>query len=95
LRRRLYDGLLRKVAAEFPRQVSVIDYGAILSPLGVFVATISGVHVRSADGVHTPSYAPGNVFAGNSTEAVAHSFYNWLSPKIWPDILASGVARSP
>ena len=39
--------------------------------------------------MHTPSYAPGNAFVGNSTEAVANAFYNWLSPRIWPLIIAS------
>ena len=34
--------------------------------------------------MHTPAYAPGNVFAGNSTEPVAHAFYDWLSPRLWP-----------
>jgi hypothetical protein len=47
------------------------------------------VQVRTADGVHTPSYAPGNVFAGNSSLTVAEAFYRWLSPRIWPLILAS------
>jgi peptidoglycan/LPS O-acetylase OafA/YrhL len=93
LRRHLYDGLVYEVAAEYPRKVSVLDYAAILSPGGVFTSTIDGVEVRTPDGVHTPSYAPGNVFAGNSTETVAHAFYNWLSPRIWPLIIASSTTR--
>jgi hypothetical protein len=88
-RRLIYDRLIKEVAAEFPGKASVIDYGSILSPGGVFTQSIDGVQVRTSDGVHTPAYAPGNVFAGNSTAAVAHAFYNWISPRIWPLIVAS------
>ena len=88
-RRLLYDKLIREVASEFPGKVSVLDYGGILSPGGVFTRYLDGVEVRTPDNVHTPAYAPGNVFAGNSTAAVAHAFYNWLSPRIWPRIVAS------
>jgi hypothetical protein len=89
IRRLLYDQLIKKVAGEYPGKVSVVDYGAILSPGGIFTPSIDGVQVRTPDGVHTPAYAPGNEFAGNSTFAVAHAFYNWLSPRIWPLIVAS------
>jgi peptidoglycan/LPS O-acetylase OafA/YrhL len=88
-RRLLYDKLIRKVAAQFPGQVSIIDYGAILSPGGVYTEHLNGVQVRTADGIHTPSFAPNNVFAGNSTEPVAHAFYDWLAPRIWPLIIGS------
>jgi peptidoglycan/LPS O-acetylase OafA/YrhL len=88
-RRLIYDGLIRKVAAEFPGKVSVIDYGKVLAPQGVYTEDLDGVQVRTVDGIHTPTYAPGNPFAGNSTKAVAHAFYNWLSPRIWPLILNS------
>ncbi len=88
-RRLIYDRLIRTVAAEYPGRVSVLDYGAILSPQGVFTEYLDGVQVRTPDGVHTPSYAPGNPFVDNSTEAVAYAFYNWLSPRIWPEIDAA------
>jgi len=88
-RRLLYDKLIGEVAKEYPGKVSVIDYGGILSPGGVFTRYLDGVEVRTPDNVHTPAYAPGNVFAGNSTATVAHAFYNWLSPRIWPLIVAS------
>jgi hypothetical protein len=88
-RRSIYNRLVRQVAAEFPGRVSVLDYAAILSPGGVFTRTLDGVEVRTPDNVHTPSYAPGNVFAGNSTKAVAYAFYDWLSPRIWPLIIGS------
>jgi hypothetical protein len=88
-RRAIYNRLLRRVASEFPGRVSVVDYGSILSPKGVFTATIDGVQVRTPDGVHTPAYAPGDPFSGNSTEPVAQAFYQWLSPRIWPHIVNS------
>ena len=88
-RRLIYNRLVRKVAAEFPGKVSVVDYGALLAPHGVFTEHQDGVQVRTSDGIHTPAYAPGNPFAGNSTEAQANAFYNWLSPRIWPLLLAS------
>ena len=50
---------------------------------------LDGVQVRAPDGVHTPSYAKGNVFVNNASEAVANAFYNWLAPRLWPLIIAS------
>jgi peptidoglycan/LPS O-acetylase OafA/YrhL len=88
----IYDRLIRQVAGELPASVSVIDYGHVLSPRGVFTEYLDGVQVRTPDGVHTPAYAPGNGFVGNSSAAVAHAFYNWLSPRIWPLIIASNRA---
>ncbi len=94
-RRAVYNSLLRKVASQFPGKVSVVDFGSILSPNGVFTTYIDGVQVRTPDGVHTPSYAPGNPFGGNSSEQVAQAFYNWLSPRIWPQILDSASPAGP
>jgi hypothetical protein len=88
-RRLIYDHLLRVAAKEFPGTVSIVDYGNVLSPKGVFHEYLDGVQVRSPDGIHTPAYAPGNVFAGTATEAVADAFYNWLSPRMWPLIMAT------
>jgi peptidoglycan/LPS O-acetylase OafA/YrhL len=93
-RRMIYDHLLGVVAAEFPGTVSIVDYGDVLSPKGVFHEYLDGVQVRSADGIHTPAYAPGNVFAGTASKAVADAFYDWLSPRIWPLIMAT-EPRSP
>ncbi len=90
-RRLIYDRLIKKVASEFPNRVSIVDLGGILSPGGTFTEYRDGVQVRTPDGVHTPAYAPGNPFAGNSTEAVAHAFYDWLSPRLWPLIIATDV----
>jgi hypothetical protein len=87
-RRAVYDRLVRQVAAEFPRTASVLDYGGLLSPGGVYEEYLDGVQVRSADGVHTPAYSPGNVFAGNASQEVADAFYDWLSPRLWPRIVA-------
>ena len=88
-RRLIYDRLIRQIAGEYPRSVSIVDYGQVLSPGGVFREYLDGVQVRAADGVHTPAYAPGNAFAGNSPEAVAHAFYDWLSPRLWPLLIAT------
>jgi len=88
-RRLIYDRLIRQIAGEYPDQVSIVDYGGVLSPHGVFHEYLDGVQVRSADGIHTPAYAPGNQFAGTASEAVAHRFYDWLSPRLWPLIVAS------
>ncbi len=92
-RRLIYNRLITKVAAEFPVRASVIDYGGILSPGGVFRKTLDGVQVRTIDGVHTPAYAPGNVFSSNASYPVAEAFYRWLGPKIWPLIVASSAAH--
>ena len=88
-RRLLYNGLIRQVAAEFPGQVSVIDLGGILAPHGEYTAEVDGVQVRAADGIHTPVHDPGNIFADNASAAVAHAFDDWLSPRLWPLLVAS------
>ena len=94
-RRAIYNGLLSKAAAEFPGKVSIVDYGRILSPNGVFTEYLNGVQVRTIDGVHTPSYAPGNIYVGNSSQAVAQAFDNWISPKLWPLIIDSVPGPAP
>ncbi len=86
-RRDIYNHLLHQTASEFPGKVSTIDFGSILCPGGRYTDSLDGVQVRTVDGIHTPSYAPGNPFVGNSTEAVAEKFYSWLSPRIWPQIV--------
>jgi peptidoglycan/LPS O-acetylase OafA/YrhL len=84
-RRDLYDGLLRQLARLHPRQVSVIDFGAMLAPSGRFQLDVDGVQVRAADGVHTPSYVPGNLIAGDTDDAaLADRFYDWVGPRLWP-----------
>jgi peptidoglycan/LPS O-acetylase OafA/YrhL len=88
-RRLIYDRLIRTVAREYPAKVSILDLGQILSPGGVFREYQDGVQIRTVDGIHTPSYQPGNGFTNNSSQAVADAFYNWLSPRIWPLILAA------
>ena len=88
-RRQIYDRLLHQVAREYPRRVSIVDYGAILSPGGVYHEYLDGVQVRTPDGIHTPAYAPSNPFAGNSSQAVAFAFYDWLSPRLWPELTAT------
>lgn len=88
-RRNLYNGLLRQTAAQYPGRVSVLDYGTLLSPGGRFTEFLEGVQVRATDGVHTPAYEAGNAMWSDTTAAVAGVFYQWLSPRIWPTIIAS------
>ncbi len=47
-----YNALVRQVARTHPGVVSVIDINRMLSPAGVYTASLSGVRVRSADGIH-------------------------------------------
>ncbi len=47
-----YNALVRQVAAAHPGMVSVIDLNRMLSPDGVYTASLSGVAVRSVDGIH-------------------------------------------
>jgi peptidoglycan/LPS O-acetylase OafA/YrhL len=91
-RRNIYDRLISEVASEDTGTVSVVGYGQVISPGGVYREFLDGVQVRSPDGVHTPAYAPGNAFAGNATEPVAHAFYDWLSPRLWPLIFATDTS---
>lgn len=94
-RRLLYDGLLKATAKQFPTTVSVVNYGRILTPKGVYREYAGGVQIRTSDGIHTPAYVPGNPFSGNSTQAVADAFYAWIGPKIWPMLLNSHPAGAP
>jgi peptidoglycan/LPS O-acetylase OafA/YrhL len=48
-----YNRIVRKVAAQDPSVVSVVDFGAYLDPKGHFTSTIDGITVRAGDGVHT------------------------------------------
>ena len=88
-RQLIYNHLILSVAKEFPKKVSVVNLAQVLSPGGVYRQRLDGVQVRAGLGLHTPAYAPGNPFIGNSSEKVADAFYNWLSPRIWPLILAA------
>lgn len=88
-RRLIYDRLIRTVAAEFPRQVKVIDLGAILSPEGKFTEYRDGVQIRTPDGIHTPAYAPDDPYANTASQAVATKFYDWISPRIWPLVVSA------
>jgi hypothetical protein len=51
-RTRAYNALVRQVAATHPGVVSVIDVNRMLSPDGVYTASVSGIDVRSSDGIH-------------------------------------------
>jgi hypothetical protein len=47
-----YNALVRQVAATHPGVVSVLDLNRMLSPGGLYTASVSGVDVRSSDGIH-------------------------------------------
>ena len=47
-----YNTLVRQVAAAHPGVVTVIDLNRMLSPGGVYTASVSGIDVRSSDGIH-------------------------------------------
>ena len=51
-RAQAYNALVRQVAAKDPAVVSVLDLNRMLSPDGVYAASLSGVDVRSSDGIH-------------------------------------------
>jgi hypothetical protein len=86
---RIYNHLIESAAKEFPKKVSVVNLAEVISPGGVYRQDLGGVEVKAAGGLHTPAYAPGNPYIGNSSEAVADAFYNWISPRLWPLILAA------
>ncbi len=91
--RDLYNSLLEAVAQRSHGRATVVDFGRLVCPTGHFQLRIDGVQVRTVDGVHTPSYAPGNIFADNASFAVAHAFYSWLGPRLWPLLLHQEPAR--
>ena len=76
-RREAYNHLLREVAAEHPRTVSVADLDKAACPGGRYAATVQGVEIRTVDdGVHfTPQ---GGVF---------------VAPSLMPPIVAAGRAQ--
>ncbi len=48
----IYNGLVRQVAAEYPKTDSVVDLDRIVCPGGNYTPTYKGVTIRTADGVH-------------------------------------------
>jgi hypothetical protein len=87
-RRLLFNGLLVRAARRYPGRVSVINFGRTLCPDGRFTLYVNGVQVRALDGIHTPAYVPGNIFANNASKSVAHKFDVWLRPRLWPRIIS-------
>lgn len=91
-RRASYNKLLAAGAAAHPGTVSVIDLNHLLCPYGNFRLYLDGVQIRATDGVHTPTYAAGNSWVTNASPSVAHRFNKWLSPRLWPKIVASATS---
>ncbi len=70
-----YNTILRQVAAEFPRTVTVDDFGALLCPGGHFATSLDGVQIRDGDGVHiVPTPAAGQ----------------WLAERVLPEVAKVG-----
>jgi peptidoglycan/LPS O-acetylase OafA/YrhL len=74
-----YNSILRQVAAEFPRTVTVDDFGAQVCPGGHFATTVDGVRLREADGIHFVFRGPGTSAAGQ-----------WLAAHIFPEVVKVG-----
>ena len=71
----LYNGLVRRVAAEHPATVRVEDFGATVCPGGVYTTTVDHVLLRDGDGVHiVPTSAAGQ----------------WLAAHILPEVVQVG-----
>jgi hypothetical protein len=51
-RTQAYNAVVRSVARADPGEVSVIDLNRMLSPDGVYTASVRGVEARWPDGVH-------------------------------------------
>ncbi len=47
-----YNALIARIAAKFPKKVSVIDVNKMLDPKGVYTSYIDGIRVRNADDEH-------------------------------------------
>ena len=56
-RTRAYNAIVWQVARAEPKEVSVIDLNRMLSPDGVYTASVDGVTVRWPDGVHVTTAA--------------------------------------
>jgi len=56
-RTRAFNAIVWRVARADPTQVSVIDLNRMLSPAGVYTASVDGVRVRWPDGVHVTTAA--------------------------------------
>jgi peptidoglycan/LPS O-acetylase OafA/YrhL len=47
-----YNALIRRVAARFPKKVTVIDLNKMLDPKGVYTSYLDGIRVRNVDDEH-------------------------------------------
>jgi hypothetical protein len=51
-RLQIYNGLVREVAAEYPKTDSVIDLDSLVCPGGIFSENYKGSAIRTSDGIH-------------------------------------------
>ncbi len=85
----IYNAMLYATASADPGQVSVVDYNSILCPDDRFRMFADGVQIRTADGIHTPAYVPGDIYVVDATQATADAFDAWLSPRLWPLLMVA------
>jgi hypothetical protein len=69
-RTRAFNALVERVARADPSEVSVVDVNRMLSPHGVYAASLAGVVVRWSDGVHV-SLAGGKLLQPEILPAIA------------------------
>ena len=67
-----YDQIVQSVAAQFPGVVSVLDTHSALDPGNAYAASIDGVVVRGADGVHITQAAVSDFIGPALSQLIAN-----------------------
>lgn len=83
----LFSGLDRMLQGAPIPTADVLDRYFPTRPVAVLDNSGHEVYVNSA-------VIAGNAFAGNVTEPVAHAFYDWLAPRLWPLIISTGTSSN-
>ena len=91
-RRKIYDRLIARWPPSTPAPSASWTTARSSRPVGSTASTWTACRSAHPTGSTPPPSLPGNAFAGNATEPVAHAFYDWLSPRLWPAILATGTS---
>jgi peptidoglycan/LPS O-acetylase OafA/YrhL len=91
-----YNDLVRAVARENPKTVTLIGLNRIVSPDDRFAGTIGNLVVRAPDGIHFVFDQP---FDENAplpdTAAQVDAFARWLDPQIYPLIMQAAASHTP
>jgi hypothetical protein len=88
-----YNRLVRNVAKQNPRTVTLVGLNHIVSPGGRFTATIGRITVRAPDGIHFPYNLPFENVPDSLTQA--NNFAHWLDPKLFPTIVKAARGLVP